>query len=396
MCVRDLDHALGGEAVQRDRDERHRPVEYLATGPVGDPEHRGVAVPDQVHLHVVHVQRVVHLQVVVLRRRSGLALVAEVGIERGRLPHLRPRGHIARGERVEGDAERLQVRRRDQPPGTELIERGHRISKRLAGHQQAVSLVAEQAAHADSGQQRQQRQMEEQVAGLAQVALFRGDPAVAGADPEPLGREQRRRLGQRGARGQRRGHRGGQREAGQVARGPGRLLARGAGQPERPRHHAPGEGEEQQQVDRREPGGREHVEQGEPGQPGGQRRVRGVVLLHRLRVDALLRQHRTRHAAQRQQEQQDQGGAHRGELAPPPPGPFQRSERAWAAPPWRGPRGAGPRGAGGLGLRAVRGRPGTAGGRRDADLGHRPAPRAAEVAWSLPDRVVMTVAPSRG
>ena len=259
--VRDLDHALGGEAVQRDRDERHRPVEYHVTGPVGDPEHRGVPVADQVHLHVVHVQRVVHLEVVVLRRRARLRLVAEVGVERGRLSGVRPRGHVARVERVECDAERLQVRRRDQPPGAELIERGHRIAKRLASYQKPVRLVAEQTAQADRDQQGQQREMEQQVAGLAQVALFRRDPAVPGAHPEPLARQQRRRLGERGVRGERGGHRDRQRQPGQVARGPGRLLARGAGQPERPRYHASGEGEEQQQVDRREPGRREHVEQ---------------------------------------------------------------------------------------------------------------------------------------
>ena len=357
------------------------------SGPVGDTEHRGVPVADQVHLHVVHVQRVVHLEVIVLRRPGRLRPVAEVGVERGRFSGVRPRGHVARVELLQRDAERLQARRRDQPPRAELIERGHRIGKRLASYQKPVRLVAEQPAHADRGQEGQQGEMEQQVAGLAQIALFRGDPAVPGAHPEPFARQQRRRLGERGVRGERRGHRDRQRQPGQVARCPRRLLARGAELPERPRHHAAREGEEQQQVDRGEPGRREHVEQREPGQPRGQRRVRGVVLLHRLRVDALLRQHRPGHAAERQQEQQDQRGAHRGELAPPPPGPVQHAERPSPAPPWRR-AGRGRK----LG-QAVRGVLGTPGGRRDADLGHRSARRAGEVTWAPPDIPLMTPAP---
>src|SRR6185437_9415538 len=51
-----------------------------------------------------------------------------------------------------------------------------------------------------------------------------------------------------------------------------------------------------------------------------------VVLAHRRRVNALLWQHRARDAGQREQKQQHQRGPHRGQLAPEPAQPADRTE----------------------------------------------------------------------
>ena len=181
--------------------------------------------------------------------------------------------------------------------------------------------------------------MEQQVAEFPPVALFRRHPAVAGAQPELAPPQHRGRRGQRG-----RGVLPGLvpyrlRHPGHVARRGRRQRPGRAGQPVGPGHHAAGQRQEQQQVDGREPGRREHVEQGQPGQPRGQPGMRGVVLLHGRRVDALLRQQRPGHAGHGQQEQQDQRGAHRGQLAPAPAQPAQhpvgRAGRRWCGRRWR-------------------------------------------------------------
>src|SRR6202041_3037602 len=66
-------------------------------------------------------------------------------------------------------------------------------------------------------------------------------------------------------------------------------------------------------------------------------RVRGVVLLDTAGVAALLRQHGARHAAQGEQEQQDQRDPHRGGLPPAPLEPVGEPERAARRVPVAGP-----------------------------------------------------------
>jgi hypothetical protein len=93
------------------------------------------------------------------------------------------------------------------------------------------------------------------------------------------------------------------------------------------RDDAPDEGDEEQEVDRGEPGGVEDVEQAEFLQ---QRRRGGVgldVVQDRRRVLRALRVERAGNRRERQQEQQHQRGAHRGELPPDPPGELQRGQR---------------------------------------------------------------------
>ena len=266
------------------RDERGRLlVRHLPVGP-GDLELRRVPVPDQVDLERVDGEGVVDPDVVGPRGSAGRWRVGDVGIEVRRLAARLTRLDVARGELVERQRERREVRPGDEPPGVELIERRGGVGERLPLHQQLVGLVAEQPARRDREQHAEQRQVEQQVADLTQVALLRRHPVLAAAgvgppQPEPLPAEQRGgavdgRLGrQRGREGRR------VRQPVQVARRARRRRARRADQPEGPRHHAPDKRREKQQVDRGEPGRGEHVEQPEAVQPGRDGRVRGVVLL---------------------------------------------------------------------------------------------------------------------
>ena len=106
------------------------------------------------------------------------------------------------------------------------------------------------------------------------------------------------------------------REAGEVARGHHRRRAQRPGVLDRPRQHAADQRDHQQQVDRREPGRGEHVEEAEPVEQRTQLRVVGEIRLDQPDVQRTLRQQRTGQCGQREQEQQHQRGAHRGEPAP--------------------------------------------------------------------------------
>ena len=222
-----------------------------------------------------------------------------------------------------------QIRPADQPSRVELGQLGGAVGERLPLDDQLVGLVAEQPAERDREQHAEQRQVEEQVADLAQVPLLgrqpvAGVPGGGAPEPEALPAEHRGgRVDGRVRRQRRRiGHR--LRQPRQVPRRPRRRRPRGSDQLERPRHDAPDQRGEEQDVDRREPGRREHVEQPEAVQPRREGRVRREVLRHRRRVAALLRQDRAGHRAEREQEEQDERGPHRGELPPrpaPPAGP---------------------------------------------------------------------------
>ena len=306
-------------------------VHHLAAR-VGHLEHRGVAVPDQVHLGPVDRQRAVDLQVVRAHRPAGLRGVAELRVERGRLPALRPGGDVAGVEPVQRDRERAEVGGGDEPAGIELIQRALGVGERGPLHEQPVGLVAEQPAQRDRDQHPEQGQVEQQVTDLPQVALLGRQPVLAGvvgpAEPEAVaGQDRRGHLGRLG-RGQRGGVLGRSRQPGQVARRARRERPGRAGQPERPGYHAAHQGGEQQQVDGGEPGRGEDVEQPEVVQQRRECRVRRVVLLHAGRVRAFLRQHGSRHAAQGEQEEQDQRDPHRGELPPAPLQPVGEPERA--------------------------------------------------------------------
>jgi hypothetical protein len=143
------------------------------------------------------------------------------------------------------------------------------------------------------------------------------------------------------------------RHPGQHARDVRRRGAQRLGVQPDPRAEAADQRDEQQQVDGGEPGRGEDVEQEEPVEHWRQRGVRLEVVLDGHRVQPALGQERTGDAGQGQQEQQQQRGAHAGEL---PPGAAQRGEQAGATGRGRGQRGrrGGQPGVGGLLDRAAR------------------------------------------
>ena len=265
--------------------------------------------------------------------------VAHVGVEPGRLPDRRARVDVVGGELVQRERERRQVGPADQPSGVELGQLRGGVAERLPLGDQLVGLVAEQPAERDREQHAEQRQVEEQVADLAQVPLLGRQPVAGVArgrppEPEALPAEHRGGRVDGRVRRQRRRVRRRLRQPRQVPRRPRRRRPGRADQLERPRHDAPDQRGEEQDVDRREPGRGEHVEQPEAVQPRRERRVGREVLRHRRRVAALLRQDRAGHRAQREQEEQDERGPHGGELPPrpaPPAGPGRRRPRGPAA-----------------------------------------------------------------
>ncbi len=258
----DLDHAFGGQAGGVHRDERDRLVEDHLPGPVGDLEDRRVPVADDEDTHPVHVDRVVDPQIVVVDRAARLRGVAHVRVERQRLAARLAGGDVGGREAVQRHREGLEVRRRHEAAGAELVQRRHRVGERGPADQQPVGLVPEQAAQGYRAQQAQQRQVEHQVAQFAAVPLLGRHPAVTSPEPELAAAQHGRGGVQGGGRVEGALVPGGLGQPGQVARR-GRWQRPGrADQPDTARHHAAGQGGEQQQVDRGEPGRREHVEQG--------------------------------------------------------------------------------------------------------------------------------------
>jgi hypothetical protein len=254
---------------------------------------------------------------------GAVQLVADVGGVGRRGPVLLVLGL----EVVEVDAQRGEVAAVDQRAGRVGVVLLEGVAEPLALGDQDAALVPPQLAAGQAEQQRQQRQVEQHVAGLAQVALLRGDllarPALAADHPEPADPQLLLDHVQRGRPGQGGGQLGALRQPVQVPRGRRR---RGEQRPpvlDRPGHHAADQRDEQQQVDRREPRRAEDVEQVQPVQPRRERGVVGEVLPDVVLRQRPLRQQGARDGGEGEQEQQHQRRAHRGELAPPAQQPGQ-------------------------------------------------------------------------
>ena len=99
----------------------------------------------------------------------------------------------------------------------------------------------------------------------------------------------------------------------------------------------PDERDDEQQVDRREPDRRVDVEEAEPVEPDPGRGVAVEEVGDLGGVDGPLREDRAGHRGDRQQQQQEERGAHRGERAPAPTGP-SRPGRGRAGSPARATR----------------------------------------------------------
>ena len=243
----------------------------------------------------------------------------------------------------------------EQAAGVEVVVLGQRVGEPVADHQDHAALVAEQAADPEADQHDQHRQVEQQVAGLAQLPALGGHPPpsprsspslvepVAGRalrgracrDPVPP-RERRGRAPQHDLGLLVGGVRRVVRQPGQVARGRGRVGPVAAPVDEQPRHDAADQRHHQQQVDRREPRRVVDREQPEPVVDRRQVGVGGLPVLGLEGVDAALGDHRPRDRAEGQQEQQHEGRPHRGQLAP---GPAHELPRRSARRPCGGGRG---------------------------------------------------------
>ena len=122
--------------------------------------------------------------IVVGRPSSPGAAVADVGGERGGGEVLL----VLRAEVLEVDAERAEVAAVDQRAGRVRVVLLEGVAEALALGDQDAALVAPQLAAGQPEQQRHQGEVEQQVAGLLEVALLGGElrpvRAVAADDAE--------------------------------------------------------------------------------------------------------------------------------------------------------------------------------------------------------------------
>ena len=220
-------------------------------------------------------------------------------------------------ELVEVHAERGEVAALHEGPrrvGVVLLER---VAEALPLGDQDAALVAPQLPAREAQEQRDQGQVEQQVAGLLEVALLGGELPLPADDPEPADPQLLLDDVERLRPGQRRRQVPGVGEAQQVPRRRRRGRPHRAEVLQRARQHAADQRDEQQQVHRGEPRRAEDVEQVQPVQHRGERRVVGEVRGDLVLRQRPLRQQRARHRGEGEQEQQHDRRAHGGQ--PPPP-----------------------------------------------------------------------------
>ncbi len=264
-----------------------------------------------------------------LTRRGYCLLLAVRGLAVGQVGDELLRHALARAvhqpgdvELVDVEAERLHVVGGHQAARHEVVVLREVVGEAVALHHDHAALVAPQRPDREAREHHQHGQVEEQVAGLAEVAALGADRTLphcgVGDHPEPALAQHLRGAGQhvldRVAGGVRRVVR----QPGEVARGGRRPGPEALPVAQRPRQDAADQRDHQQQVDRGEP---RRVEDREQLELLVDRRQLGVPLLpagDRERVDVGLRDHRAGDRGQGEQEEQDQRGAHRGELAPRP------------------------------------------------------------------------------
>ena len=333
QAVGHLDDADRGE-VRVLRQERHRVGEHdLAVG-IAHRDRRRVPVAEQVHVGAVHAQRLVHLHDARLRLARPAPAPRRVAVKSIGWP-------IAswfcvsydRVELLERQPVGVEGRVVEEAPGVERVVGRERVHERLALDDDALAREPEPAADADGHEHADQRRVEHEVAGLAQVAAFGRhgclaaqvvalDPvaralaaaaaarSIAASVVSPAGQ---RPLGVPGEPGEPHGRARRSR--------PQRLeVVLGA------RDDAADERHEQQQVDRREPRRRVHVEHLEAVEHRREARVVGEVLRDAVRVARTLRHERAGHRRDREQQQQQQRRAHARELAPGEAQPADEAE----------------------------------------------------------------------
>jgi hypothetical protein len=220
-------------------------------------------VTDQVHRRTVDVQGPVHLQHLRPRGRARSVDHLDLGPELPRCAGLHRTGLELHVEPLHREPERHQVRLAEAGTRGEVVVLGQVVGEALSDDHHTGAAEPEEDAHRHPEQQEQQADVEDQVAGFPQVAALRGDGVLASDHPVALLPQQVRRPRQHSVAG-RRPRRRVRREPGQVARRTWGLRPQRPGVHPDPGDDAADEGDEKQQVDRREPGRGVDLEQPDP------------------------------------------------------------------------------------------------------------------------------------
>ena len=254
----------------------------------------------------------------------GSGLVVEVRDELARLPGPPARRHPLDVEVGDAEGERLHHRRVEEAAGGEVVVLGEVVGEAVvvAVEQDHAALVAEEAADGDADEDHDHREVEEQVAGLAEVAALGSDRvgALLPLHPEPTALHHRGGARQHDVRRLVGGVRRALRQPREVPRRPWGPGPQRAGVDEQARDDAAHQRDHQQDVDRGEPRRAVDREEVEPVPDGREAGVVVAPLRDRQRVDVLLREDRARDGREREQQQEHERRTHRGQLAPRPPG----------------------------------------------------------------------------
>ncbi|GAA5606331.1 hypothetical protein Sgri01_04667 [Streptomyces griseus] len=331
VAVHHLDGAGRGDVVV-DRQQRDGGPRDDVPPAVPDGDDGRVAVGDQIDLGAVHEERFVDLDDVLALRAVGPLAVRHPGLEGPRGAALRTALLVRTDELVEHEAERGQRVGVVERARLEVVVLGERVGEAVALDDQLAALGLEKLPGGEGHQHHDQGDVEDQVPGLAEVALLGGDRVTHLVHPEaPLAqdRESRRAdlvgLGP-GAPGGVRG------QPGQPLRRARRAAAQLAHELAGARHDAADERDEQQDVDRGEPHRAVHVEKLELLVDRGEGGVLFLEGLHLHVVDAGLGDQRPRDGPEGEQEEQDQRHPHRGQLTPEPARPADHAHRGHARP----------------------------------------------------------------
>ena len=169
-----LHDAEGLEGLVGRQEDRRPAVGHVAVA-VPDRDERRVAVPDQEHLGAADGQRVVDLELVALDLRVRRLLVVQRADELARHPGPRPLGQPVDLEVLDRERERLEVLGREQAARHEVVVLRQVVGEALPLDHDHAALVAEQPADGEADQHHEHREVEDEVARLAQVALLGRD-----------------------------------------------------------------------------------------------------------------------------------------------------------------------------------------------------------------------------
>ena len=180
QAVRHLDHAVAVE-VGVLREERDGTGEHHSAARIFHRDDRCVPVAQQVNLRATDLQGRVHLEHL-LGPAARRGARRDLGVERLGLPGAALEG-VGGRELVEPQLERFERVLVCEAARAERVVVGERVGERFPRHEDALAGVAEAAEDADREQHPDERDVEDQVAGLAQIAALGRD---AQARPPPV------------------------------------------------------------------------------------------------------------------------------------------------------------------------------------------------------------------